>query len=486
MKILMFLLVFPAILFAGTEFPRPGQNPHGEIKWDCQDCHTADSWEKLRQDIKFDHTRTGFNLLGAHQKVLCASCHKDPVFNRVGTACLDCHTDHHQGRLGNDCSECHTTRDWGPQQELLMRHAERGFPLTGVHAVADCESCHRGHDRGEYVGTPTACEACHAGELARVEDPDHTQTAFQTDCQNCHHAAFGSWSRTTYEHPGTFPLTGAHLSIPCGACHTGGFTGTPTRCFDCHATEYAATDDPDHETGDFSTECQLCHTTTAWEPASFDHNTTGFTLMGAHQSLACIACHQTVYAGTPSTCIGCHQSDYDGTNDPDHAAAQFSTDCENCHSQTAWEPATFDHNTTGFSLLGAHQSLNCLACHQTVYAGTPSTCIGCHQSDYDGTTDPNHAAAQFPVDCEGCHTMNAWEPADWDHDGMYFPIYSGAHRDEWNTCGECHTISSDYSLFDCTACHEHNQTDMDDKHNEVNNYQYVSTACYTCHPQGGD
>ena len=26
------------------------QNPHGKLAWDCQDCHTAESWKKMRQD----------------------------------------------------------------------------------------------------------------------------------------------------------------------------------------------------------------------------------------------------------------------------------------------------------------------------------------------------------------------------------------------------------------------------------------------------
>ncbi len=483
-KYLAFLLALPAIIFAAKEPIESGGNPHGDIKWECSDCHTSESWDKMREDLKFEHDKTGFKLIGAHKKAICATCHISPVFHHVGTACIDCHSDHHQGQLGTDCAECHTPRDWQPRQEMLMTHAERGFPLTGVHAVADCEACHVGSDRNEFVGTPTDCESCHIKDLQGVTDPDHSHAAFQVDCESCHHAAFGTWSRTTYEHPASFPLTGAHRTTPCSACHAGGFSGTPTQCFSCHSTEFAATDDPDHEASGFSTDCQTCHTTTAWEPASFDHNTTGFPLLGAHQTLNCMACHSSGYAGTPTTCVGCHLQDYNSTDDPDHAASGFSTDCQTCHSVNAWEPATFDHNTTGFQLLGAHQTLNCMACHSSGYAGTPSTCIGCHQADYDGTTDPNHAAAMFPTDCQSCHGFNAWEPANWDHDGMYFPIYSGTHRNEWNNCSDCHTIPSDYSQFDCTSCHEHNRTDTDNDHSEVNNYQYLSSACYSCHPQG--
>jgi hypothetical protein len=111
-------------------------------------------------------------------------------------------------------------------------------------------------------------------------------------------------------------------------------------------------------------------------------------------------------------------------------------------------------------------------------------CFACHETDYNETNDPNHAIANFPTDCESCHSVNGWEPADWDHDGQYFPIYSGSHNGKWDECGECHTIPTDYTFFDCTNCHEHNQAETDSKHNEVNDYVYASAACYSCHPRG--
>ncbi len=488
MKYFIFLMILPIMAFAVEEPVSKVQNPHGKLMWDCSDCHTAESWTKIRSDMNFDHSKTGFNLIGAHKQTLCAGCHKSPVFSRVGTACLDCHGDHHEGQLGTNCEECHTPRDWQPRQDLLMKHAERGFPLTGAHAVADCESCHIGSDRLEYAGTPTDCESCHINDAQLATDPDHTQAAFRSDCQRCHDAAFGTWARTTYEHPVSFPLTGSHSTIACSACHASGFAGTSPLCYSCHETEYASTDDPNHQDAGFSTECQLCHTTVAWQPAYFDHNNTSFPLQGAHTTVTCLDCHQSGYAGTPTTCVPCHQQDFDGAADPNHIESGFSTECQTCHSFDAWQPATFDHNNTSFPLQGAHLTVACLDCHQSGYAGTPSTCVPCHQQDYDNTTDPDHTAAQFPTECQTCHGFNTWQPANWDHDAAYFPIYSGSHQGRWDNCVECHTIPSDYSTFDCTACHAHNQTDTDSHHNEVRNYQYASSACYTCHPtgRGGD
>ena len=54
----------------------------------------------------------------------------------------------------------------------------------------------------------------------------------------------------------------------------------------------------------------------------------------------------------------------------------------------------------------------------------------------------------------------AWKPATFDHDGKYFPVYSGSHNGKWNACSDCHTNNSNYAVFSCIACHEHNQTDM--------------------------
>ncbi|MEW6410934.1 MAG: hypothetical protein AB1483_00515 [Candidatus Zixiibacteriota bacterium] len=401
-----------AIVVAAGLLHGASTDPHGKLAWDCVSCHTTESWHRLAEDMKFSHAETGFRLLGAHKKVACRSCHKDLRFSNIGTACADCHVDHHMGQLGTDCQSCHIVRDWGPQTNLLSQHAERGFPLTGVHAIADCDACHRNEDRQEFTDTPTECISCHRNDLEAAVSPDHNALAFNTDCQRCHSAAFGSWTVTTYAHPAVFPLTGAHANLECTACH------------------------------------------------------------------------QQTFVGTPTDCIGCHDADFRATADPDHEAAGFSTDCVLCHTTTAWTPASFDHAKTAFPLDGQHAVVDCVACHQTGYAGTPTDCYACHQNDYEATSDPSHIAAHFPTNCESCHSASGWTPADWDHDAQYFPIYSGTHREKWQDCSECHTIPTDFSSFDCTNCHEHNQTDMDAKHTEVTNYQYLSSACYSCHPTG--
>jgi nitrate/TMAO reductase-like tetraheme cytochrome c subunit len=162
----------------------------------------------------------------------------------------------------------------------------------------------------------------------------------------------------------------------------------------------------------------------------------------------------------------------------------FSQDCSECHNTTAWAPATFDHNQTQFPLTGAHIILQCLDCHSSGYSGTPTECFACHETAYNTTTNPNHAAAGFPTDCQQCHNTSNWNQTTWDHDAQYFPIYSGKHQGKWTDCADCHVNPSNYAVFECIFCHEHNQQEMDEKHQGVSGYIYQSIACYDCHPDG--
>ncbi|MEW6749847.1 MAG: hypothetical protein AB1505_02590 [Candidatus Latescibacterota bacterium] len=139
-----------------------------------------------------------------------------------------------------------------------------------------------------------------------------------------------------------------------------------------------------------------------------------------------------------------------------------------------------------FSLEGAHRDLACAQCHREPgLSRLASDCLACHRGDYDGTTDPDHAARQYPTACGDCHTTAAWQPATFDHE-QYFPLVQGAHGRYRNTCASCHLAPTDYGQFTCTDCHagEHQKAEMDAKHREVARYRYESGACYECHPRG--
>jgi len=237
----------------------------------------------------------------------------------------------------------------------------------------------------------------------------------------------------------------------------------------------------------YPNDCLQCHNRSSWEDADFDHNATNFPLTGAHVATECAACHTSGYSGTSMLCSSCHQLDYDQAVNPNHTSLGIASSCDDCHTTNpGWEPALFPNHNDYYALNGAHATVaeNCFLCHEGNYTNTPNTCYSCHTADYNNTTNPSHTAAQFPTDCESCHAESAWEPSTFDHDGQYFPIYSGEHRGEWNSCSDCHTQQTNFAVFSCITCHEHNQTDMNNKHSEVSGYAYNSANCLSCHPNG--
>jgi hypothetical protein len=269
----------------------------------------------------------------------------------------------------------------------------------------------------------------------------------------------------------------------------GDYANTPNTCAGCHIENYNATTDPNHQSAGYSTECATCHSQAAWKPANFDHNATNFPLTGAHTTVDCSQCHINGYAGTSTLCIDCHTIDFNQAANPNHTSLGLSNDCVTCHTtQPGWSPATFAVHNDYYVIAGAHTAIasDCAACHVGGdYANTPNTCAGCHIDNFNATNNPPHQGSGFSTDCASCHNQNAWQPAAFDHDGQYFPIYSGRHKNEWNQCTDCHTNAGNYTIFSCIDCHEHsNKSKVDKDHSDENGYQYSSSACYDCHPTG--
>jgi hypothetical protein len=178
---------------------------------------------------------------------------------------------------------------------------------------------------------------------------------------------------------------------------------------------------------------------------------------------------------------------YNTAANPSHKNLNLPVNCDQCHTtNTGWSPAQFPIHNNYFTFAGAHISIkdNCKVCHNGDYNNTPATCFGCHQNDFNGTTNPPHLSLGFPQTCSDCHTQTSWSPANYNHDGSYFPIYSGSHNGVWSKCSDCHTNSSNYQVFSCINCHAHNKTETDGNHAEVSGYSYTSSECYRCHPKG--
>ena len=441
---------------------------------DCETCHQPTTWT----GATFDHP---YSLVGVHATVDCSACHSSGVYAGLPSDCVDCHLDnynatanpnHSAAGFSTTCETCHQPSDpnW-----FQATYPHTVWPLVGSHTAQQCSSCHTG---SVYAGLPSECVDCHLDDYNAATDPDHASAGFPTTCETCHQPT--TWTGATFDHP--YSLVGVHATLDCSACHSSGvYAGLPSDCVDCHLDNYNATANPNHSAAGFSTTCETCHQPSDpnWFQATYPH--TVWPLVGSHTAQQCSSCHTgSVYAGLPSDCVDCHLDDYNATTDPDHDSAGFPTDCETCHQPTTWTGATFDHP---YSLLGAHATLDCSACHSSgVYAGLPSDCVDCHLDNYNATANPNHTGAGFPTDCELCHRRSDanWFQGDFDH--TYFPITSGKHAG--TQCIDCHTDPANYRIFSCLDSGCHPRDKMDDKHDGKPGYLYDSVVCYSCHPDG--
>jgi nitrate/TMAO reductase-like tetraheme cytochrome c subunit len=454
----------------------------GNFSHACLTCHTTAAW----QPASFDHTPTQFPLTGAHTTIQCASCHVNGNYQLAYANCYQCHKpqfdattnpNHVTQNISQNCVTCHSTTAWQPAS---FDHAATQFPLTGAHTAILCASC---HVNGNYQLAYADCYQCHKPDFDAAAAPNHVTQGFSHNCLTCHTTSV--WQPSTFDHAATqFPLTGAHTTIQCSSCHVGGnYQLAYVNCYQCHKPEFDATTNPNHVTQNISQNCVTCHTTTAWQPASFDHSQTQFPLTGAHTAVICSSCHiNGNYQLAYTSCYQCHQPDFVATTNPNHVTQNFSQNCLTCHTTAAWSPAAFDHSTTRFSLTGAHTTILCASCHiNGNYQLAYTDCYQCHKTAYEQPTDPNHVLPNFDHDCTPCHTTTSWIPTTFKHDELYFKIYSGRHVGYWSTCATCHGDPANYASFTCFNCHTHDQTVTDGHHVSIAGYSYTSAACYNCH-----
>ena len=165
------------LLILGTSVPAlaqtfergPARSPHGPLSVACGSCHTATSWSPLRSIPEFSHnSQTRFPLRGLHENVACRLCHTKLVFSNVGTRCADCHADIHRRQFGAQCEACHTVKGWRAGVEGVRAHQNR-FPLLGAHAMAECESCHKGAATAQFTGLSTDCASCHIKDYQQAK-----------------------------------------------------------------------------------------------------------------------------------------------------------------------------------------------------------------------------------------------------------------------------------------------------------------------------
>jgi len=319
-----------------------GDVHRGELGALCERCHTPQSW--LVEDMPQRHSQTRFALLGAHRTAACRECHVTQEANQfrgTPTDCYSCHRQQYEATLapahipsgiGSDCASCHNidALRWGG----TFNHAVTGFPLTGAHMAVACNECHRSN---RFRGTPRECIQCHQSDYNATTDPAHAAAGFSTACVPCHTTT--AWHPAAFDHNASaFPLTGAHANVACTHCHASGYKGTPTDCFACHQQDYTASTNPAHATQGFSTLCQQCHSTSAWRPSTFQHDSFFPISAGSKHPPgrwnACTDCHQVAGNFQAFTCISCHEH-AQATMDTKHSGVrnyQYSSPaCYQCH-----------------------------------------------------------------------------------------------------------------------------------------------------------
>ena len=445
----------------------------------CTECHSdhhGRNFQMIRFDTdQFNHALTGYNLLEAHERVDCKTCHKreniaDPkVKSKASTylgldqKCLSCHTDYHQGTLSSDCASCHDISTFQPASKF--NHQSSSFPLRGKHSTVDCILCHKksvynGKEMQKFKGLSFGkCTSCHK---------DVHANKFGQNCTQCHseisfHQVKGmksfNHSRTNY------PLEGKHRTVSCAKCHKSGYSKAlrHKRCIDCHK---------DYHNQQFLVQgkvpdCSDCHSTLGFDRSSYTierHNESPFQLTGAHLATPCFTCHKKSdtwsFRQIGLKCVDCHKDAHEPNLDKKYYPEAA---CNSCHNSKQWSEISFDHASTGYTLEGAHERQSCRSCHfkpgemgQVVqqFSDLNSSCTNCHKDEHQSQFgDPEGTS------CLRCHDYFDWSAGLFDHDQTAFPL-DGKHKDV--DCNKCHTplvtaqlTYTRYKLksFTCESCH---------------------------------
>lgn len=333
-------------------------------------------------------------------------------------------------RWESQCSECHRPLARIRQDDLCLEcHEEQRHDLdagTGFHG------------RAAAVRAADACRSCHPEHRGRDAD------------------VVGLLPEL-FDHGDTdYAIEGKHASVACRSCHPAEekHREAPHGCVDCHRA-----DDPHGDAlGD---DCAECHSPSGWKEGKFDHDQTRFPLRGAHQDVACLACHPAPDApAAPTECVGCHRLD-------DVHRGTLGPDCASCHRVDRWASPSFDHaRETGFALRGGHGGIPCAACHEKPpeRGGTPNECVSCHLSQ-------DVHAGRNGTQCGTCHDVETWSRPIFDHARDAGFALEGAHAE--TRCTQCHGTRLDglHESTDCIDCHR-----ADDVHAGA-----LAEDCARCH-----
>lgn len=268
----------------------------------------------------------------------------------------------------------------------------------------------------------------------------------------------------------------AKLEANCKECHVRfNKEAQSGLCADCHKEVKADIQKHEGFHGRLEEkECRTCHTEHKGRNAKivvldtnkFDHSKTDYPLKDAHakqDKVKCNDCHkpEKKYREAPSACNGCHQKD-------DKHKGSLGKECNNCHKETNWKEAKFDHSKTKFALTGKHIDVKCNKCHAdgpATYKGASMECISCHRKD-------DKHKGSYGKKCETCHIDRSWKTIEFNHDKETKYKLLGKHKEV--KCLSCHKeplFKGNKTPSKCYACHR-----KDDIHKGG-----LGEKCETCH-----
>lgn len=398
----------------------------------CSQCHTSKSWKILN----YDHRASGYKLIGKHKVLFCDKCHTEKqALHNLNKQCKFCHKDIHQNNFGINCEICHNEKDW---KLISFDHSKTKFILEFKHISLKCTQCHL---LPEYRLLGVECKNCHN---------DVHKSVLGQNCQRCH--TVQSWQIKSFDHARTkFPLKDKHSEIECKACHKNWQAKLDIKCRSCHKNPHDA---------QLELKCEDCHQPeNLWTVLEYRHKEKY--LFKFHNIQPCIKCHlQKKFLDLSANCINCH-SDY-------HKGA-LGQDCYHCHRLASWKVNRFNHDESGFPLMGAHLALDCGDCHRDLITfrivPRPNNCISCHEKDYR-TAPFQHSVSGAGISCQECHLQDKWKFA---HSPFWFNIQTGRHAGIF--CKVCHKVPNNYLNYTCHECHSGHAGDNGGR-------------CLDCHPSG--
>ena len=450
---------------------------------ECAECHSdhhGRNFDMVHLDKDaFNHKLTGYELTGAHQKTDCRECHKPEfvedrelkkktnTFLGLDQKCLTCHDDYHQSTLSTtDCASCHTTEKFTPAGNF--NHDKADFALLGKHKTVECIECHQketrnGADFQRFADVEFSnCSSCHE---------DVHLNSLLSDCKGCHiEESFSRLARNVrFNHSRTdFPLKGKHKQVDCFQCHSP--DATPLTVFEDRAGTQAANCAQCHEDvheSKFGNQCSDCHNEDSFRfqegsMDNFNHNLTGFQLLGRHVAIDCRKCHTAERFTDPlehNYCASCHTDYHEGQFAKVDRAAP---DCAQCHTVDGFDMTLYtleDHNKTRFKLEGAHEATPCFECHlqneKWDFGKIGEKCVDCHDDIHKGYLSTEFYPSQT---CQTCHLSSSWKDNQFDHTLTGYPL-QGAHAKQ--TCAACHNKDEHYPRIHfnettptCTNCHD--------------------------------